>query len=378
MGAAIALLVPLLPLGAMAGAHRDAPNNPCDPDTPPAGFADRAAIDEVHRANVDCIASLGVADGRDGPTGLEYAPDATVLRGQMASFVARALEAAGHDLPAPSDQGFEDVRGNIHEDRINQLAEIDVVFGRSENRYAPNQEVRRDQMAAYLMRAASWAHGHQYEPVSAPQFDDVEGNVHVRHIQSAYEMWVVAGRTPTTYAPADAVQRAAMGSFLSRLIDLIHPENYQSSNQTHIVAPQEAITAGAGEPYEFSVGARYDGRPFTGPVDIALLPCTTAEPTDSPVIFQDLDDDGLADDLASTDGNQASISEVNGRPTGGRETRVRDLHPAEDGILRFTVVSPAADCAVIVVFQPRIDEGFRLDAGQRPAGPFGVGQITWT
>lgn len=378
MGAAIALLFPLVPLGAMASAHRDAPNNACDRDTPPAAFADRAQIDEVHRANVDCIAALGVAEGRDGPTGLEYAPGATVLRSQMASFVARALEAAGHDLPAPSDQGFADVQGDTHEDRINQLAEIDVVFGRSDTRYAPNQEVRRDQMAAYLMRAASWAHGHQYEPVSAPQFDDTEGNVHVRHIQSAYEMWVVGGRTPNTYAPADAVQREAMGSLLSRMIDLIHPENYQTTNQTHIVAPQEAITMDAGDPYEFSVGARYDGRPFTGPVDIALLPCTNAEPTDSPVIFQDLDDDGLADDLASTDGNQAYISEVNGLPPGGPELHVRDAHPAEDGILRFTVVSPAVDCAVIVVFQPRVDEGLRLDAGQRPAGPFGVGQITWT
>lgn len=376
--AATALLFPLLPLGAMAGAHRDAPNNPCDPDTPPAGFTDRGAIDDVHRANVDCIASLGVAEGRDGPTGLEYAPDATVLRGQMASFVARSLEAAGHDLPAPSDQGFEDVQGNVHEDRINQLAEIDVVFGRNDDQYAPNQAVRRDQLAAYLMRAASWAHDHEYEPVAAPQFDDTEGNIHVRHIQSAYEMWVVAGRTPTSYDPAGAVQREAMGSFLSRLVDLIHPENYQTTNQTHIVAPQQAITTDAGDPFEFTVGARYDGRPFTGPIDIVLIPCANAEPTDSPVVFRDLDDDGLADDFASTNEDQAYISAVNGIPLGGPELHVPDAEPAADGTLEFTVVSPAADCAVPVVFQPRTDEGFRLDAGQRPAGPFGVGQITWT
>ena len=374
---AIALLLPLLPLGATAGAHRDAPNNACGSETPPATFVDRAEIDEVHRANVDCIASLGVAEGRSGPAGVEYDPEAPVRRDQMASFVARSLEAASHELPPPSDQGFDDIEGNTHEDRINQLAEIGVVEGRTANRYDPDDPVRRDQMAAYLMRAASWAHDHEYAPVVGPHFADISDSVHAPDIDVAYEMWVVSGRTAGAYAPAETVEREAMGSFLARFIDLVHPANFQTSNQTHIVAPQEAITADAGDPVEYRVGARYDGEPFTGPVDVVLFPCTVAEPTDSPVVFVDADDNGVADGFASTVGQQAYISRINGEPTGGPERHVRDVGPDADRVLDITVVAPSADCAVVVVYDPRVEDQLRLDAGERPAGPFGVGKVTW-
>lgn len=377
--AALALLFPLLPLGAAAAqSHRDAPNNACGPETPPAPFLDRQEIDEVHRRNVDCIAALGIAEGTPAEGGSLYQPERPVLRDQMASFIARSLEAAGHELPAPSDQGFDDIAGNEHEDRINQLAEIGVVEGRTADRYAPDQGVRRGQMASFVMRAASWAHGDTYTPVDGPYFTDTGSTVHAPNIRSAYELWVVSGRTTSLYAPDAVVLRGAMGSFLSRLVDLIHPENFQTSNQTYIVAPQEAITADAGEPFEFSVGARYDGEPFTGPVDIVLFPCTNADATDSPVTFADTNDDGLADDFASTAGDQAYISQVNGEPTGGRVLHVSDAMPGADGILRFTLIAgPGPDCAVVVVFDPRVPDGMRLDAGQRPAGPFGVGQITW-
>lgn len=376
--AAIALVIPLLPLGSAAGAHRDAPNNACDEDTPPAAFVDRSQIDEVHRRNVDCIAALGVTQGRQTPTGLAYQPETPVDRDQMASFVARSLEAAGHELPAPSDQGFQDIEGNTHEDRINQLAEIGVVEGRSPDRYVPDGSVRRDQMASYLIRAAEWAHETDYAPVATDHFGDVtDANTHVDAIGAAYELWVTSGRSAESYAPAAVVEREAMGSFLSRFVDLIHPENYQTSNQTYIVAPQEAVAMDAGEPMELSVGARYDGEPFTGPVDIVLFPCGNFDPTNSPVTFADLDGNGLADDFASTANRQVYISQVNGQPTGGPELHVRNVGPDADGVLEFTVVAPSFDCANIVVYTPRVNDGLRLDAGDRPAGPFGVGQVTW-
>lgn len=92
----------------------------------------------------------------------------------------------------------------------------------------------------------------------------------------------------------------------------------------------------AGEPMELSVGAGYDGEPFTGPVDIVLFPCADFDPTTSPVTLADA-----------------------------------------DGILELTVAAPNADCANIVFDTARALDGLRLDAGSRPAAPFGVGQVIW-
>jgi hypothetical protein len=380
VAASVALVLALLPFATAAHAHRDAPNNACDENTPAAVFDDRDEAAEVHRRNLDCVAALGIAQGRPAADGgRQYDPREAVLRDQMASFVARMLEAAGHDLPAVQDQGFVDTAGNEHEDRINQLAAAGIVQGRTDNRYSPHEPVRRDQMASFVMRAASYAHDARYTPVAGPYFADTANSVHRPNIRAAFEMWVVSGRSTQEYAPHDEVRRDEMASFLARLIDLIHPDQWRNSNQSFIVAPQEAVTRPAGDPQEMSVGARYDGRPFTGPVDIALLPCGNADPTASPVTFADRDANGLADGFASTAQDQAYISQVNGQPTGGRALHVRDATPASDGVLRFTVVAgPGADCAVVAVFVSRaIDDGLRLDAGRRPATAFGVGEVTW-
>lgn len=71
--------------------------------------------------------------------------------------------------------------------------------------------------------------------------------------------------------------------------------------------------------------------------------------------------------------------DVNGEPTMAQETYWRDARPADDGILRFNVIAGTApDCTVVVVFTDRDpDDELRLDAGQRPANPFGVGQASW-
>lgn len=69
---------------------------------------------------------------------------------------------------------------------------------------------------------------------------------------------------------------------------------------------------------------------------------------------------------------------MNGNPTGGA-VRVEDTHPAErDDVLRFDVVAEAPDCASVVVYQDRAPSlELRLDAGQRPAVAFGIGQVAW-
>jgi hypothetical protein len=64
---------------------------PASPDRPELGTFSDVPIGGPHAFNVDCIAWWGVAQGVDGT---RFAPVRSVTRGQMASFLARTLDAA--------------------------------------------------------------------------------------------------------------------------------------------------------------------------------------------------------------------------------------------------------------------------------------------
>lgn len=152
-----------------------------------------------------------------------YQPRVAVRRDQMASFILRTLQAAGGvDIPPPTDQGFQDIAGNEHEDAINQLAALGVTEGRTASLYEPATPVRRDQMASFIMRAANVAFGTTFEAVEGPHFGDVSAsNVHSANVNAAYELFgLTVGRTSDTFVPTATVRRDQMATFLIRLLDV--------------------------------------------------------------------------------------------------------------------------------------------------------------
>ena len=84
-----------------------------------------------------------------------FCPDRPVSRGQMASFLSRALELP----PAPS-AGFADVdhETNVHANNIDRLAAAKITAGcRTEPlSYCPGTSTSRAQMATFIYRALQW------------------------------------------------------------------------------------------------------------------------------------------------------------------------------------------------------------------------------
>lgn len=191
---------------------------------PDAGFTDTAG--NVHAFNIDCIAWHGITQGTTADT---YSPAQQVRRDQMASFLARLLDEAGLSLPAAQDQGFGDVDGNPHAERINQLAELGITEGVRPDAYAPAQRVRRDQMASFLVRA--YERLDQAE-LAAPAsgFTDTAGNPHGTNIDKAAAAGFTEGVTADAYAPANPVRRDQMASFLARTLE-------QGANDGHVTPP---------------------------------------------------------------------------------------------------------------------------------------------
>jgi hypothetical protein len=126
------------------------------------GFAD-VDPDNVHRESIDKLTTAEIAFGFDEDT---YGPDQPIDRDQMASFIARALSyiddgdaGNGSAPPAGTEDYFTDVpEGNVHEAAINALADQGIVAGyEGTDEYGPDDDVRRDQMTSFIMRAYDFA-----------------------------------------------------------------------------------------------------------------------------------------------------------------------------------------------------------------------------
>lgn len=182
---------------------------------PSDGFTD-VPSGSPHRLAISCLVWWDVAKGR---TTTSYAPSAGVTREAMATFVARAILAAGGTLPTAPPNAFTDDEGSVHQLAIDQLAAVGVVGGTGGGRYSPDTVVTRGQMARFLARAVERVTGAPM-PAGPNYFTDDAGSIFEADIDQVALAGITGGRTDGTYVPSGAVTRDQMGSFLARTLDL--------------------------------------------------------------------------------------------------------------------------------------------------------------
>lgn len=96
-------------------------------------------------AAINRVAAAGITSGCDEN---RFCPDGEVTRGQLASFLDRAL-----DLPDAESDAFADDAGIAHEAAINRVAAAGLTAGCGEARYCPDGSVTRSQLIRFLERA---------------------------------------------------------------------------------------------------------------------------------------------------------------------------------------------------------------------------------
>jgi len=205
-----------------------------------------------------------------------YCPGAAVTRAQMASFLARALKLTA--IPAGP---FVDLGASPHAGDINAIAAAGVTLGCAPDRYCPEANVRRDEMASFLARA--------FRLTSAtPSFTDVGLNPHSGAIGAIAVAGITKGCGPTTYCPAGAVTREEMAAFLRRALGLAPvyprlslsdglPENCTKDG----LSCQAAIAIPFRTAYRISEGV-YGVVPFRPGEEAALIAASTG-----PAVFLD-------------------------------------------------------------------------------------------
>lgn len=118
------------------------------PAAPSAGFTDVNPL-STHAGGIDAVAAAGITAGC---TPNAYCPRNAVTRGQMATFLARALNLTD---PGPySVWTFTDVQYfDVHAPGIRAVAQAGISVGLPDGSFGPNAPVTRGQMATFLDRA---------------------------------------------------------------------------------------------------------------------------------------------------------------------------------------------------------------------------------
>jgi len=105
----------------------------------------------IFNGDIVWLANAGITQGCNPPDNDEFCPTDNVTRGQMAAFLSRALS-----LPSGGANTFVDDDGSIFEDAIAKLAAAGITQGCNppdNDRFCPDDNVTREQMAAFLRRA---------------------------------------------------------------------------------------------------------------------------------------------------------------------------------------------------------------------------------
>jgi len=176
----------------------------------PPGFDD--IVGHTFEADIEWAAEVGVTKGCNPPANTLFCPNDSVTREQMAAFLNRYL-----NLPAPTKDHFTDDNDSIFENDINRLAEAGITRGcnpPANTLFCPKDQVSREQMAAFLVRAF------QLTENTHPGFVDVAANnTFVVDIGKLATAGITKGCDPpanTMFCPKQDVTRGQMTAFLHR------------------------------------------------------------------------------------------------------------------------------------------------------------------
>jgi hypothetical protein len=170
------------------------------------GFLD--AHGHNFEAAIDWLQSEGIARGCNPPLNTRFCPDADVTRGQMAVFLARALQ-----LPATAADHFADDRGQFYEDAANRLFESGVTRGCGSRSYCGEDPITRAQMAAFMARTFNLA------PAGTDFFVDDGSSIFQGAINKVARAGITLGCNPPDndrFCPSEFVTRGQMAAFLRR------------------------------------------------------------------------------------------------------------------------------------------------------------------
>ena len=174
---------------------------------------DDICADHTFYKEIEWLAALGITKGCNPPANDNFCPDGQVTRGQMAAFLTRAFgftDTGAQDL-------FTDDDTSIFETDIQKLATAGVTRGCNppgNDRFCPDGQVTRGQMAAFLSRAFAYT-----DTGGGDLFTDDDASIFETEIDKLATAGVTKGCNPPAndrFCPTSYVTRGQFAAFLYR------------------------------------------------------------------------------------------------------------------------------------------------------------------
>lgn len=168
----------------------------------------------VHAANIDKIFAEGITVGCNPPLNDRFCPDRNITRGEMAAFIARALDLSAMTGTSP----YDDVEGHLFQIAVDKIQTAGIGFGCDADTFCPDRPLTRDEMAELLVRAFDYEN-----PDATDAFVDDTGNQFEASINALAGVGVTVGCNPPTndrYCPDRELTRAEMATFFVRSLGL--------------------------------------------------------------------------------------------------------------------------------------------------------------
>ena len=166
---------------------------------------------------IEAIAAKGITQGCNPPANDRFCPNDEVTRGQMAVFLARAFN---YNSASTRDR-FADDDGEFYENAANKIRAAGVSEGCNppdNDEFCGEESVTRGQMAAFIVRAKGLTNDGEGD-----LFDDDDTSVFESAIDRLGTAGITAGCNPPDndeFCPNDHVTRGQMAAFLARALGL--------------------------------------------------------------------------------------------------------------------------------------------------------------
>jgi hypothetical protein len=132
-----------------------------------------------------------------------------ITRAELATAFADAFQ-----LPMTTNDFFTDDADSPHEPNINRLAASEITRGCGGERFCPDEEVTRGEMATLLSRAIG------LPETDADHFGDDDGTTHEASINRLAEAGITRGCGDGVFCPDEPVTRSQLVTFMTRALSL--------------------------------------------------------------------------------------------------------------------------------------------------------------
>ena len=132
----------------------------------------------------------------------------------LSTVLLTTVTAALLSLTATAASAFPDVRGSVHAPAVSVLSSQGITEGCEDDRFCPQRDLRRDQLAALIDRAMD------LPQTDGGQFDDLDSTLHGDAIERVAAAGITLGCEDGRFCPRDEIPRGQFATMLDRAFDL--------------------------------------------------------------------------------------------------------------------------------------------------------------